>query len=190
MSNGFALWMNDATSVDWGELSLDSVGKLVLRRMTGSAEVTLDPSTTPYVDVYTNQDWLCAVGGADSRLVVGHAGGPRLEVVAEIERGAVGKHLEFERHSLRFYDRPGHAQCLLAWETGIGLVDRQDGLLWSHMHHDVNQRLMKVTGEDVQLRGLYQTISVSLTDGTAQVKEFAAPVVDGEIFAEWMRGIG
>lgn len=191
MSNGFALWKGNSKSIDWGELSLDASGRLALRGKTRTAEVTLDPSTVPYVDVYTTQDWMCAVGGADRRLVVGHVEGPRLDAVAELERIKTGDRFEFERHSLRFHDRPGHDQCVLSWEIGVGLVDRQAGLVWSYVHHDVNQRLVRITDETMQLRGLYQTVSVSLTDGTALVKEFAAPpAVNDETLAEWMRGIG
>jgi hypothetical protein len=191
MSIGFALWRGDTRDVGWGELFLGADGGLSLGVPGGSAQVGLDPTTAPYVDAYVAQDWLCAVGGADAGLVLGLRDGPQLAVVAELERSQAGDRFAFDRHSLRFHDRVGHDQCILSWEIGVALVDRNEGLVWSYVHADVNQRLVKITAETVQLRGLYQSISVSLDDGTAAVDEFAPPpTASGETLAEWMRGIG
>lgn len=192
MSTGFALWRKNTRDMDWGRLALDDDGTLQLDTSTGSAILRLDPDTAPYVDAYIRDDWLCVLGAVDGHLVLGHRLPTHLRVAADLHR--VGKNSEgfaFETHSVRFHDRPGHDQCVLAWELGVALVDPRLGIVWAFEHRDVNQRLLRITESAVELRGLYQTIFISLHDGAADVRAFRKPTHDdGETLAQWMRGIG
>jgi hypothetical protein len=193
MSTGFALWRKNSRGIDWGSLALDADGTVHLNTVEGSATVRLEPDSAPYVDAYVRDDWLCLLGGADRHLVLGHRQPVELSVAGELQRiGRKSEGFDFETHSVRFHDRPGHNQCVLAWELGLALLDPDLGLVWVFEHHDVNQRLLKITETTVELRGLYQTISVSLHDGAADVHAFREPVHDdgGETLAHWMRGIG
>lgn len=190
MGTGFALWKNDVRDLGWGMLSLDASGTLSLGGPSGSAAVRLDPAHVPYVDVYLADDWLCAVGGSDPGLVVGRAAS--LERVAGLERAREDDRLGFEAHTLRFHDRPGHDQCVLSWEIGVALVDPEAGVVWSYVHGDVHQRVMAITAQTVELRGLYRAVCVDLDEGTASSREFRARPAehDSLMMAEWMRGIG
>jgi hypothetical protein len=191
MSNGFALWKNNSRALEWGELSLASNGTLTLVGDAGAVDLVLDLADSPYVDTYITPSWMCAVGAANRQLVIGHAQGPRLQVVGELERAERGDRFEFETHSVRFHDRPGHDHCILSWEMGVALVDPVAGLVWAHMHHDPNQRLMRITDATVELKSVNQAISVSLVDGAAQVTTSGTRSrVNEETLAHWMREIG
>lgn len=191
MTNGFALWKGDVRDVGWAEISLSADGRLALQHSGRGAEVGLDPVATPYVDVFVADDWLCAVGGSDSVLVIGHQRGPDLEAVVHLERASEGTSCAFERHSLRFHRRAGRDQCVLAWEVGVALIDPRVGLVWTHVHGDVNQRLMAITDSSVELRGLHQAISIDVADGSTRTNELLPPPVGSrDVIAEWMRGIG
>jgi hypothetical protein len=172
MSHGFALWKNDSSDLGWGALTLASDGNLGLRTPDGTADVRLDLSTSPFVDAYAAPRWFCAVGSAASQLVMGHAEGPRVGVIAELERLDRGGRYDSGVHALRFHDRPDHDQCVLAWEIGVALLDPAVGTVWTHVHHDVSQRLVRITSENVELMGERDAISVSLGDGAARQRSY------------------
>lgn len=167
MNHGTTLWKTSTAVEDFGELSLAGDGTLTLTSPSGAAELALELSTSPFLDVYATPAWMCAVGAAARQLVLGRAAGPGLEVIAELDRLDRGGRYDSGAHVVRFHDRPIHDQCVLAWEIGVALVDPLNGMVWKHMHDDANQRVVGITAESIELMGADKAISVDLDDGTA-----------------------
>ena len=168
MNHGTALWKGTSAVADLGTLSLSGGGTLRLETPTGSAELALELSTSPFLDVYATPACMCAVGAAARQLVMGRAASPDLDVLAEIDRLDRGGRYDSGAHAVRFHDRPGHDQCVLAWEIGIALLDSGTGVVWTNLHGDANQRLVAITSETVELVGLDKALTVSLVDGAAR----------------------
>lgn len=168
MNHGTALWKGSSAVEDFGKLSLSADGTLTLEAPTGSAELALELSTSPFVDIYATPTWMCAVGAAARQLVIGRAAGPSLEVIAEIDRLGRGGRYDSGAHVVRFHDRPAHDHCVLAWEIGVALLDEKAGVVWANAHGDVNQRVVEITAETIELMGVDKAISISLEAGTAR----------------------
>lgn len=169
MNHGTALWKDSSTLEDFGKLSLSGDGTLTLETPTGSAELALVLSTSPFADIYATPTWICAVGAAARQLVLGHAAGPSLEVTAELDRLDRGGRYDPGAHVVRFHDRPGHDDhCVLTWEIGVALLGERTGVAWATTHGDINQRVVEITAETVELMGVDTAISIALADGTAR----------------------
>lgn len=168
MHHGTALWKSSTVVEELGKLALASDGTLTLTSPSGAAELTLELSTSPFLDVYVTPAWMCATGVTARQLVLGRAAGPSLEVIAELERLDGGERYDPGSHAVRFHGRPSYDQCVLAWEIGVALVDPLDGMVWKHMHGDAHQRVVEITAETIELMGVDKAISVGLYDGTAR----------------------
>lgn len=168
MSHGTALWKTSTAVEEIGTLALAGDGTLTLTSPTGSVELALELSTSPFLDVYATPEWFCAVGAADRQLVVGRAAGPTLEVIVELERLGRGGRYDSGAHAVRFHDRPDHDQCVLAWEIGVALLDPRAGIVWQYVHDDVDQRVVGITAGAIELMGAEKAISVSLGNGAAR----------------------
>ena len=191
MVSGTALWKGDTWSTGWGDLSLTTEGVLALSTSEATKEVSLQLGSSAFVDTCATDRWLCAVGASSPEVVIGHRDGPLLDVVAVIPRlqrdGCTG----FDRHAVRFHPRADRDQCLLAWEAGVALVDPADGLVWSFVHDDIDQRVRSVTQHSVELVGVRAAFTLSLEDGAATAREQRSTRdVDLETLAQWRREIG
>lgn len=191
MFDGTALWLGDTWNLRWGELSLARDGTLTLRTSDGVSQARLELGASAFVDAFATENWLTVVGASADELAIGHRDGPRLDVAGRIPRldrtGSVG----FDAHAVRFHPRGDRDQCVLAWEIGIALVDPREGVVWSFVHDDVDQRMRFMTDETVELSGMQRAFSVELVDGSATVRGVHSRLgVDPEFIAEWQRGIG
>lgn len=167
MGHGTALWKTSSAVEGLGELSLAGDGTLTLTSSSGAVELSLELSMSPFLDVYATPTWMCAVGAVGQQLVLGHAAGPSLRVLDELDRLDRGGRYDAGAHAVRFHDRPSYDQCVLVWEIGVALVDPWDGLVWRHVHGDANQRVVGIAAETIELMGVDKAISVGLCDGAA-----------------------
>lgn len=191
MTNGTALWKGDTWNPGWGELSLGRDGALSLSTPDGVDETRVELGASAFVDTYATEDWLAAVGASAHELVLGHREGPRLDVAGTIPRLDRTGRAGFDAHAVRFHPRADGGQCVLAWEIGIALIDPGQGVVWSFVHDDVDQRVFAVTDQTVELAGVRRAFSVALADGSATVRVVHSNLdVDPEVMAEWRRGIG
>lgn len=168
MNHGTALWKSNTAVEDFGRLQFAADGTLTLTSPSGSAELPLELSTSPFLDVYATPAWMCALGAAGGQLILGRASGPSLEVIAELDRLDCGERYDSGTHVVRFHDHPSYDQCVLAWEIGVALVHPLDGMAWKHMHGDANQRVIGITAEAIELMGVDKAVSIDLRDGAAR----------------------
>lgn len=169
MNYGTAIWKGGTISEDLWNLSLGGDGKLTLASPpSGATELALELKTSPFLDAYVTPTWMCTIGAADRQIALGLAEGPRLQVIAELDRFDYGGRYDPGTHVVRFYSRPNHDQCVLIWEIGVALVDPLIGIVWKHIHDDTNQRVVEINGKGIELMGVDMAISVSLADGTAR----------------------
>lgn len=191
MTHGTALWKGDTWNAGWGELSLAHDGALLLTTQVGTAETQLNLGASAFVDTYATDSWVAAVGASGHELAVGHREGPRLDLVGTIPRLDLSGRAGFDAHAVRFHPKEGQNQCVLAWEIGIALVDPSEGVVWSFVHDDVNQRVLAVTDHTAELAGVQRAFSIELADGSATVRVMHNDLdIDPEIMAEWRRSIG
>lgn len=191
MSNGIALWKGDTWDVGWGTLTLDKAGALTLSTVEGDAYVVLSLANSAFVDAYTTDRCIFAVGAADEQVIRASRSGPGIEVILTAKRLQKDTNTSIGAHAVRFHPLPGRDHCLLTWELGVALVSPETGCVWSHVHGDPDQRLLKMTGDAVELEGLHQALTIDLSDGTTNSRNLERQFeVDIDTLAEWRRGIG
>lgn len=191
MGNGISLWKGDTWNVGWGALALDEDGALTLSTEGADACVVLSLENSAFVDAYATEHCIFAVGAADEQVVQASRSTADIDVILIAERLQKNATTAVGAHAVRFHPLPRVDGCLLTWELGVALIDSEAGCVWSHVHGDPDQRLLKMTGDAVELAGLHRAITINLPDGTATYRKVEPRLkVDRDTLAEWRRGIG
>lgn len=194
MSSGIALWKGDTWDVGWGVAGLDQDGTLTVSTANGTDRITLSLPNSPFVDLHATEASIYAVGAADEQVVLAtrdEAGAPRIAVIATICRLGKGIGETFASHSVRFHPRPERDECVLTWELGVALVSPRRGCIWLSYHDDPEQRVRRLTEDQVDLAGFTGAMTINLVDGAILSRSEATSIqVDHHILTEWRRGIG
>lgn len=176
MSGGFTLWRGDNRRFDWGRLTFDhNIVTLECARRKGVVEA--DP-TSPFVEVYFADDWLVAIGAASGRILLGHDNAT-IRSCGEVPRYLSPNGYGAAVHAARFREVPRMPAVVLAWELGVALLDRAEGLQWQFKHGDLNQRVLSVGPDTIELVGASVRYAISLSDGTAVGRDVQRPLSEG-----------
>lgn len=191
VGNGIALWKGDTWNVGWGTLALDEDGALTFSTEGADARVVLSLDNSAFVDAYATEHCIFAVGAADEQVIQASRSAAGIEIILIAERLEKNATTAVGAHAVRFHPLPGGDGCLLTWELGVALIVAEAGCVWSHVHGDPDQRLLKMTGGVVELAGLHRALTIDLPDGIATYREVEPHLkVDRDTLAEWRRGIG